>query len=301
MRIRPLVSVIIIFLNEERFIEEAFKSVFSQTYPNWELLFIDDGSTDGSPEITRRLAKEYPDKVRYLEHPDHQNRGMSASRNLGIRNAKGEYIAFLDADDIWVAEKLEQQVAILNTCPEAAMVYGRTQIWHSWTGKAEDVDQDYFYDLGVQPNSLIEPPTLFISLLQNKHQSPTTCNILVRREVFDSIGQFEEAFRTMYEDQVFFAKVLLKAPVYVANECWAKYRQHPESCSSEAETQQYFVARLPFLSWLGNYLSEQKVQEAQVWKTFKWELWQCRHPNMAHLVNQIYFRLDQIKQILPQN
>src|SRR5262245_36560058 len=96
---KPLVSVIIIFFDAEQFIKEAIESVFAQTYDAWELLLVDDGSTDGSPAIAERCAKRYSGKVRHLEHGGRQNRGMSASRNLGIANANGEYIAFLDADD----------------------------------------------------------------------------------------------------------------------------------------------------------------------------------------------------------
>jgi glycosyltransferase involved in cell wall biosynthesis len=110
---RSFVSVIIIFLDAERFIREAIESVFAQTHDNWELLLVDDGSTDGSRSFALRYAEEHPDKVRYLEHANRQNKGMSASRNLGIANAKGEYIAFLDADDVWLPNKLEHQVTIL--------------------------------------------------------------------------------------------------------------------------------------------------------------------------------------------
>src|SRR5215207_5031419 len=109
MSTKPLVSVIVVFLNAEKFIEEALESVLAQTYDNWELLLVDDGSTDSSTEIALRYANRYSGRVRYVEHPWHQNRGASASRNLGIRHAKGEYIAFLDADDVWLAHKLEQQ------------------------------------------------------------------------------------------------------------------------------------------------------------------------------------------------
>src|SRR5258706_2880162 len=81
---RSLVSVVVIFLNAERFISEAVESVVAQTYGNWELLLVDDGSNDGSTEIARSYAAKFPDKIRYLEHHGHENRGMSASRNLGI-------------------------------------------------------------------------------------------------------------------------------------------------------------------------------------------------------------------------
>lgn len=86
---QPLVSVITIFLNAGKFIQEAIESVFAQTYGKWELLLVDDGSTDGSTEIALGYAKQYPKRVRYLEHNGHRNRGMSASRNLGISDAGG--------------------------------------------------------------------------------------------------------------------------------------------------------------------------------------------------------------------
>src|SRR6266487_3700210 len=155
---QPRVSAIIIFLNAERYIDEAIESVFAQAYDSWELLLADDGSTDGSTAIVLQYAERYPDKVRYLEHPGHQNRGMSATRNLGIRNARGEYIAFLDADDVWLPQKLEQQVQALDAHPEAGMIYAPTQYWYSWTGKREDIQYDNLPKLGLEPNTLIKPP-----------------------------------------------------------------------------------------------------------------------------------------------
>src|SRR5918997_3094056 len=142
MNSKPLVSSVMIFLNAEKFIEEAIESVFAQTHDNWELLLVDDGSSDDSSQIALRYAERHPEKVRYLEHPGHRNRGMSASRNLGIRHAKGEYIALLDSDDVWLPHKLQQQVAILDAAPEAGMVYGLSQYWHSWTGKPQDIQRD---------------------------------------------------------------------------------------------------------------------------------------------------------------
>jgi glycosyltransferase involved in cell wall biosynthesis len=295
MKREPLVSAVIIFLNAEKFIEEAIESVVAQTYAHWELLLVDDGSTDSSTAIAQRYVAQYPDKVRYLEHEAHQNKGMSASRNLGIRHARGEYVAFLDADDAWLPVKLEQQVAIMESQPKAAMVYGWTLIWYSWTGRSEDAGRDHFYELGVAPDSLIEPPALFFLLLENKVQTPTTCNALIRRSVFEEIGGFEDSFRGMYEDQAFFAKIHLRAPVFVAGECWAKYRQHSESCSLNTDiNQDYYATRLPFLEWLENYLSQQNVQDHQVLKTLQWELWQSHHPRTANFINQVLSRLSQI-------
>src|SRR5215208_465500 len=102
----PRVSAIVIFLNAGPFFEEAIESILVQDYDDWELLLVDDGSTDGSTEIARRYADGDPSRIRYLTHPGGENRGMSASRNLGVRQARGEYVAFLDADDTWLQGKL---------------------------------------------------------------------------------------------------------------------------------------------------------------------------------------------------
>src|SRR5262245_16053849 len=108
MNSKPRVTVIMSFLNPGRYIGEAVDSVFAQSYEDWELLFIDDGSVDGSSDFARQCVSRHPYRARYFDHPDHQNRGISASHNIGIRKARGEYIAFLDADDIWLADKLTQ-------------------------------------------------------------------------------------------------------------------------------------------------------------------------------------------------
>ena len=267
---KSLVSGIIIFLNEERFIREAIESVFAQTYDNWELLLVDDGSTDGSTQIALQYAEQYPEKVRYLEHPGHQNRGMSASRNLGITHAKGEYIAFLDADDVWLPHTLEQQAEKLDSNPEADMVYGSAQYWYGWTGNPEDSRRDfrdYVEERGVAPNTLIEPPKLLSVFLRDGEALPCTCSVMVRREVVKSVGGFEEDFRGQYEEQAFYAKVGLYAPVFVASECWSRYRQHPDSSYHIAQkTGQHLVARRFFLRWLAEYLCEQGVKDTGIWK-----------------------------------
>jgi len=268
-----LVSVIIIFLNAERFIEEAIESVFAQTYDNWELLLVDDGSTDGSTQTALGYTERYPRKVHYLEHPEHQNRGMSASRNLGISHTRGDYIAFLDADDVWLEHKLQQQVAILNSYPEASVVYGNTLYWHSWTGHPEDIHRDSMPGLGAQVNTLFEPPTLLTLLYPlGSVAPPSPSALLLRRRAVERTGGFEEDFRGMYEDQAFLSKAYLKEPVFVASEseCWVKYRQHPDSCFAVMKrTGQSHSARLFFLNWLAEYLSEQGVKDKEVWKLLR--------------------------------
>ncbi len=281
---QPLVSVITIFLNCEKFIEEAIESVFAQTYENWELLLVDDGSTDGSTDHALRYAQQYPQKVRYLEHPKHQNRGMSATRNLGINNAKGEYIALLDADDVFLPQKLEKQVAILEAQPRAAMVYGSTQYWYSWTGNAKDSERDFFGRLGVNVDTLLHPPTLLTLFLKDPGILPCTCGLLARRQIVEGIGGFQENFRGMYEDQVFLANMCLKSPVLVESGCWDKYRQHPDSNShiaisaGEYHPRKANPAKHIFLNWLANYISEQGIKDAELWQALNKQLRPYRYP-----------------------
>ncbi len=291
MNSKPLVSAIIIFFNAEKFFEEAIESVFAQTYKNWELLLVDDGSIDCSTEIALRYAEQNWGKVLYLEHQDHQNRGMSASRNLGIRHAKGDYVAFLDSDDIWLPQKLEQQVAILEKQPEAAMVYSSAHVWYSWTGKPEDAQRDWDIRMGGFPfNTLVQPPAILTSILQDRAHSIGICSALIRRRLIEEVGGFEESFRNQYEDQVFFAKVCLKEPILHQSGRWDRYRQHPESSCSVAEKEGKYHSFKPhsdrqaYLNWLEKYVEEQGVKDHDLWQALRNTLLPYHHPRLYFLL-----------------
>jgi glycosyltransferase involved in cell wall biosynthesis len=275
---KSLVSVIIIFLNEERFIREAIESVFVQTYDNWELLLVDDGSDDESTKIAEHYAIRNPDRVYYLEHPEHENRGMSLSRNLGISHARGDYIAFLDADDVWLPHKLEEQVAIMLSQSEAAMVYGESLYWFSWTEKPQDIARDYVQPHGIRSDFLYRPPSLLPLYLRGKAAIPCPSSIIVRRELIETIGGFEGRFHSLYEDQVFFAKLCLRAPIYPSDNCWDKYRQHADqSCAVVEESNDSILSRMFYLEWLKVYMSEQGITDESVLQGLHREMWLYRH------------------------
>lgn len=224
----PIVSVIIIFLNAERFLAEAIASVRAQTLDAWELILVDDGSTDASREIAEAAAQADPARVRYLHHPGRANLGMSASRNAGVRAARGTYVAFIDSDDVFKPAKLEQQVEVFRRNPDVEFVYGRSLMWFSWAG-AEAPQEDFCYDLGVPANCRYAPPRLFRVLIHNRAQTPTPCNAIMTKALIERVGGFDESFRGLFEDQFFFAKALLAAPAWVDDRIWALYRQHPAS------------------------------------------------------------------------
>ena len=274
MQDKPLVSVIVIFLNAADFLQEAIESVLAQTYEQWELLLVDDGSNDGSREIAMSFASEDSAQIKYMDHDGHQNLGMSAARNLGIRNAKGDYIAFLDADDYWLPNKLDVQTRILDSQPEAGMLFGSTKYWFSWTGRLEDGQRDYVPSLRVRSHTLFHPPLLLLLLIQGKAEVPCTCSVLVRRAVAEKIEGFEDSFRGMYEDQAFYAKICLCTPVLATDDCLAWYRQHSKSNYSTAiHSGQTHVLRYRFLKWLETYCHEKQVQDKKVWEAVRRQLW----------------------------
>jgi glycosyltransferase involved in cell wall biosynthesis len=287
MNKQPLVSIIIPYLNAERFIAETIESVLAQSYNDWELLLVDDGSTDSSAAIAERYERQHPRKLRCLEHANHQNRGLSATRNLGISRARGEFIAFLDADDVWLPHKLARQMTILDSQPEAMMVYGPSQKWFSWTGNPEDMQRDFVYALGIPPDTLMKPPSLLALCLERRAITPCPSNILLRRAAVERVGGFEESFCGMYqhcEDQAFLAKVYASAPVFVASECWDRYRQHPQSISSKTKQSGdgYYVWQF-YLNWLEAYLVKSGVADASVWRALEKELLPYRHPRRLRL------------------
>lgn len=272
----PLVSVVAIFLNAERFLNEAIRSVLTQTYPHWELLLVDDGSSDGSSAIARDYAGREPHRIRYLEHPGHCNQGMSASRNLGLQHARGEYLALLDADDVWLPEKLERQVPILEAHPEVALLFGAPLYWFGWTGRSEDRERDYVIDLKIPVDRAYQPPSLLLPFLQRAAPTPCPSDVLVRRATALSVGGFEAHFigeNMVYEDQAFFSKLLLRAPAFASGQTWDRYRQHPESCYAVSKASGgREVARRYYLKWFRQYLREQGLATGPVWETVRAEL-----------------------------
>src|SRR5262249_25601423 len=144
--------------------------------------------------------------------------------------------AFLDSDDTWLPNKLKEQVQILDSCPEAGMVYGPGRWWYSWSGNDGDLQRDFVQRLGTEINVLVQTPQLLILFLSNEGAVPSPSGVLVRRQLLEQIGGFEEelcnAVHGLYDDQGMYAKMCLTAPVFVSDRCWYQYRQQPESCCS---------------------------------------------------------------------
>jgi glycosyltransferase involved in cell wall biosynthesis len=250
----PRVSIVVIFLNGEPYIDEAIASVMAQTMEDFELLLCDDGSTDGSTATALGWAARDPARVRYLEHEGHANRGMSATRNLGIAAARGDFIAFLDADDVWQPRKLAEQTAVMDAHPELGMVCGTVRYWRSWAG-----GDDVLVPTGHVQNRVVPPPEATLELYPlGSAAAPCPSDILVRREAVEAVGGFEEHFtgsRQLYEDQGFLAKLYLARSVLFSDAVWLDYRQRSDSCVATVTGEgRYDDVRRYFLIWFEDYV-----------------------------------------------
>ena len=296
----PSVTCVIIFFNEEQFLGEAIESVLAQTFTDWELLIVDDGSSDRSVAIAQDYASAWPDKVRYLSHPGHSNRGKSASRNLGLHSALGEFVAFLDGDDVWVPEKLERQVAIFQQNPEIQMVCGATEYWHSWnpgadlpdnlrlTGESRDgpsLQQDRVYG----PGELLE---YFYPIGSGLTTSQS--GYVIRRQRAIELGGFEARFEILFEDLLFLTKVFFECSVFISSRVYDRYRQHSGSSSNRASHAEWDRAKLHYLKWLLGYLRSHSFSDRNVLRKVRRQILRYRYPLLYRTRGLIAQRLARL-------
>ena len=278
----PTISVVLIFHDDERFLADAVKSVIAQSFADWELILADDGSMDGSTEIARGYAAAHPDRARYVEHEGHANRGISATRNLGVSLATGTYVALLDSDDVWVPKKLEEQVAILERHPEVGLLFGASLYWWSWAEDATTPDQ--LMRIGAPADVVHHPPVLATALYPlGRGIAPCPSSCVVKRDVLEAVGGFEDHFRGLYEDQCFLGKAYLVTPVYVSSRCWDRYRRHPLAMMQMVSRTHYHETRRRYLSWYEQYLGAHGINDPGIARALNGAWWPYRHPFLAAL------------------
>ncbi len=188
----PLISVVIPTYNRAPLLVEAVESVLRQTFDNFEILVVDDGSTDD----TKERLKTYTERIRYFYQP---NAGVSSARNLGIRESRGALIAFLDSDDTWHSEKLKVQAEYLHTHSEIGLVYcGIELLGHSET-RAE-----------IKRRRPLQGKRTIADIFEDPYLVPSST--VVRRTIFERIGMFNPLLKTA-EDVDFFLRVAMKFPI----------------------------------------------------------------------------------------
>jgi glycosyltransferase involved in cell wall biosynthesis len=265
--------------------------VRAQTYDAWELLLVDDGGGDGSAAIASEYVAREQHRVTLLSHPGGDNRGASASRNLAIRHARGGYIALLDADDVWLPTKLHDQIELLEAHPQAGMLYGNSLYWYGWTNVPADRARDRVPELGFASDTVVEPPRLLERCLRGTVAVPCPCSVILRREAVERSGGFNERFtgpNASSEDLVFFAKVMLREHVLVANRIWDRYRRHPDSVYERAKADGLAVAaRYHYLEWLQGFVEMNNLADDELRTAVQWAMTRARDPGPPGATNPL--------------
>ncbi len=219
-----LITVVIPTYNRANLIKDAIKTVFSQTYQKFEIIIVDDGSEDNTSEVIKNLTDE---RIKYIYQ---KNSGVSSARNNGIKNAKGEYIAFLDSDDLWHPQKLEKQLSVLENNPNIGLVTSSSK-YITFEKKFIKIKKHC-----AEGNILLNPDRVFCG-------TPT---LLIRKNIFEKSGLFDETMN-FCEDWDLFFRISLICGVYSIPEVLTYVRSHKESLSKSSPVGQFREGYLKFL------------------------------------------------------
>lgn len=220
----PLVSVLISVYNGEKTIRETIQSILDQTFQDFEIVIINDGSTDSTLEIVNRIQDS---RIKVFSYP---NAGLNASRNRGISHASGEYVSFIDADDLWTADKLEGQLKALQENPNAAVAY-------SWTDYIDENSQ--FLRPGPHHNFTGD---VFAKLLLADFIGSGS-NPLIRKSAFAEVGNFDESIKGG-QDWDMWLRLARRYPFAVVPSVQILYRQYATSWSANARRQEEGFKRI---------------------------------------------------------
>ncbi len=212
----PLVSVIMNVRNGAAFLRQALDSVLSQTFADWELIVWDDCSTDDSAKI----AGQYRDpRIRYFLSPD--DTPLGAARDRAIQHASGEWLAFLDQDDIWLPRKLENQMALAHD--NAGIIYGRAVLFDSRRGDLHDYD--YAHEFGPLPEG-----DIFATLFRDGCFIAMSSAVL-RRSAVAEVGGVPDTIQVV-PDYYLYIAIARRYPARAVQEVVCRYRVHPGSMSA---------------------------------------------------------------------
>lgn len=242
-------SVITPVYNCCKYLEEAVYSVINQTFSNWELIIIDDGSTDNSLSLAKSLeAKD--SRIRVLQHSTGTNIGVSASRNLGMKSATGKWIALLDADDIWVKHKLEKEYSVISANDDLVLVYSNAIIFSSGnkTRKSNTV-----YGSGIK-GKVTDP---FRKLIEGFHIPAS--GLSFRKEILAVTGGFNENIR-FAEDTLLIHQILETGSIYYIDEVLGTFRFHDTSSSKLTADIDKIAARYKVYCLLLDFVKEANIK-----------------------------------------
>ncbi|NUQ81815.1 MAG: glycosyltransferase [Bacteroidetes bacterium] len=220
MHTNPLVSVIIPCYNSELFIKDTIESVLNQSYSPVELIIVDDGSVDKTKQIIEECIAENKNIFLYC-HEDNKNLGVSKSRQLGVKKATGKYIAFLDADDVWLPNKLSGQIDILEKDSTIILCHSSVTPFSDDSEAKTSELHDFIYQ-----NKSCKYHIKYLSFLVHNHICNST--VVLRADVLKGIT-FSGSFLFQFEDWLLWLLIGKKGYFYYQNDPLIRYRYHESS------------------------------------------------------------------------
>ena len=216
---KGLVSIITPVYNGQDFLERSIKSVLAQTYENWELLLIDDGSSDNSVQIIENYLED--NRIKLLRNES--NSGIPTTRNKGIENSTGEFIALLDQDDEWLPHKLEKQVSrFLEIDDSFGLIYSNVEV-RTDQGILSDQKKEIEPEVSIQSN-------LELMLSRNLITSPTA---MVKRKALEEVGLFDESIRWGGDDYDLWIRIAHKFKFDYIDEVLCIRHEHQQNYSAD--------------------------------------------------------------------
>jgi len=219
MSLNPKVSICIPSYNHARFLPAAIESALAQTYRSFEVVIVDDGSSDDSVPVAEAYAARYPALINVLTHPGRRHLGIGRTANLARRNARGEFWSGLPSDDVLYPQKLEEQVALFDRHPNLGWVYGYADIIDD-QGKSRPGMPPFGEDITLAPNPL--------TTLIERNVVPAM-TVLARRARLDEIGSEDESL--LYSDWYYWIRLLAHSEVAFIDRPLAGFRVHGENTS----------------------------------------------------------------------
>ncbi|MEI9978134.1 MAG: glycosyltransferase family A protein [Edaphobacter sp.] len=224
------VDVIIPAFNAAKYLPAAIESVISQTFEDWQILLVDDGSTDNTAEVVAPFLDRLGSKIRFIKQ---NNRGVSAARNTAIQASTAEFLALLDADDLWLPCRLSESLKILAERPQAGLAY--SLLTH--------IDSEGRLGETFEGNRRNAQGRIAPYIYMRKVELPTP-TITLRRRCLDEVGIFDETMRAT-EDRDLWLRIALRYEVAFVPKVLTYYRATPNSATSDS--QRMLKAQLKFI------------------------------------------------------